>query len=148
VNALVRDLNGTPWRWITLSEKFDVRCLVDAIDYPWLIENNWNISYGSRTKWQYYAKRNVGRDRATVRMHRVIMMRAEPLPEAEAAKLVVDHINGVTLDNRRANLRWCTPEENRRNVRDRSQIMSVEFIAARLVGKLAPDLPRLEEIPF
>lgn len=144
MNALVRDLTGTPWQRIILSEKHDVWCLVDAIDYGWLVENNWNVSWGGRTRWQLYAKRNIGPARATVRMHREIMMRAEPRPIEEAAALHVDHINGQTLDNRRANLRWATQLENRANHRPRERIPSLELIVMSLMHRT----PAPEPVPF
>lgn len=134
----MRDLTGTPWQSIILSEKHQVWCLVDAIDYGWLTEKNWNISWGSRTRWQLYAKRNIGVARATVRMHREIMMRAEPLPAIEADALFVDHINGQTLDNRRANLRWATRAENAANTRRREDIPSLELIVLQLLHQARP----------
>ena len=144
MNAIVRDLRplliGTPWRIVTLSEKNDVWCLVDAVDYTWLSEVNWNVSFGSRTRWQLYAKRNIGRDRATVRMHREILLCADPRPSEEVATLHGDHINGQTLDNRRANLRWLTPEENRANTHARETIPSLELIVMRLLHQARPAL--------
>jgi hypothetical protein len=68
----------TPWRRITLSARDNVWTLVDAADFDWLSCFTWNVSWGSRTPWQFYAKRNVGRDRATLRMHREIMIHCRP----------------------------------------------------------------------
>jgi hypothetical protein len=51
-----------------------------------------------------------------VKLHRVIM-------GAKPGELV-DHINGDTLDNRRCNLRICTPSENLRNRRKRKAATS------------------------
>lgn len=138
------DLTPTPCRTITLSDKHGVWCLVDDIDYGWLTERTWNISWGSRTRWQLYAKRNIGPKRDTVRMHREIMMRAEPLPADIAAGLFVDHINGQTLDNRRCNLRWVTEAENRANKRPREKIPSLELIVMRIIGRQ----PVADAIPF
>ncbi|KQW22134.1 hypothetical protein ASC80_01685 [Afipia sp. Root123D2] len=147
MNARVVDLAGTPYCAITLSVRDGIWCLVDAIDYPWLAANTWNVSYGSRTRWQLYAKRNIGRDRATVRMHREIMMRAEPLSIEEAATLHVDHINGQTLDNRRVNLRWATRSENARNTRPRERIPSLDMIVGRLLAGHS-HAPMMADVPF
>lgn len=69
--------------------------LVDDADYDWL------SSLGS---WHFdrYAKR-VTRKEGVVYMHRLIV---------RATKGHIDHINGDKLDNRRSNLRVCTPQQN------------------------------------
>lgn len=79
--------------------------LVDETDYAWL----------SAWKWQatsdLYARRSFrlgGRVRQ-VMMHRAIMRALNGQK--------VDHVNGDTLDNRRANLRLATVSQNRQNSR-------------------------------
>lgn len=57
-------------------------------------------------------------------MHRLIL--------GDAAKgLVVDHINGDGLDNRRANLRLCTQGENARNVSARPGTSKFKGVSRR-----------------
>ncbi|MGY4288859.1 hypothetical protein ACVWXO_008079 [Bradyrhizobium sp. LM2.7] len=141
------DLSATPWRRIWLSERDPIWTLVDAVDYEWLSANIWNVSWGSRTPWQKYGKRNVGRSRATLRMHREIMILAELQPEAFVASHHVDHRNGQTLDNRRANLRWFTNQQNSANRTLRVRIPSLDEIVRSLLASL-PAQPSLEEIPF
>jgi hypothetical protein len=142
------DLSHTPWRRIELSERDGIWCLVDAEDYGWLVEKNWNVSWGSRTRWQLYAKRNVGVARATVRMHREIMIKAEPRDDDIVAALHVDHVNGCTLDNRRKNLRWATPAENRANTRAAGERVSIELILYRLLHQHQTQIQSLQEMPF
>ena|SRR5947209_3477164 len=120
------DLLVTPWRRIMLSERLDVWCLVDAVHYDWLSTFNWNIWHDGRSDWRLYAKRNIGTARDTVRMHREIKLRTDPDGWFEGA--VVDHINGCTLDNRDANLRWATEAENRANSRARGLTPTVEAV--------------------
>lgn len=57
-----------------------------------------------------YARRT--QDRKTIYMHRELMNPPEGME--------VDHINGNGLDNRKANLRVCTKEENQQNSKKRT----------------------------
>ena len=82
--------------------------LVDDEDYEVLCRFRWRAHVASGKWW--YAARNaphVTRSRGLIKMHRVIL---------DAPKgVMVDHINGDTLDNRRCNLRLCTPSQNSQN---------------------------------
>lgn len=133
------DLSGTPWRRLEMQR--GVWCLVDAEDWPWIIERRWNAGWHCRTPWKFYAKRNIGAERSTVYLHREILTRLEP---ARAADHWGDHANGQSLDNRRCNLRWLTPTENRRHQIKRHQVPSLDHLVAQLLAHVA--MPG--EVPF
>ncbi len=81
--------------------------LVDDADYAELSRHKWFADESGRT---FYALRMVRKSKGKqgkVRMHRVIT-------GAEIGQ-EVDHINMNGLDNRRENLRLCSPAENRYN---------------------------------
>jgi hypothetical protein len=72
---------------------------VDAADYEWLSRYKWCLTSGK------YAAR-YDKDKRIL-MHREIM---QTPPDK-----IVDHANGNGMDNTRANLRNCSPQENSRN---------------------------------
>ena len=74
---------------------------VDDEDYAEISKHNW---YATKNH-HWYAGRWGPQGR--IYMHRVIIM-AKPGQQ-------VDHINGNTLDNRRANLRMCNNSQNQQN---------------------------------
>jgi len=77
--------------------------LVDAEDLPELEKYRWHIANG-------YAKRCLKREDGkskSMPMHRQIMK--PPLG------MFVDHIDGNRLNNTKANLRICTPQQNAKN---------------------------------
>ena len=80
---------------------------IDPEDYECVNQFKWFADW-SQGMHSFYAKGRIG-DATTnpIRMHRFIMN----APEDKE----VDHINGDTLDNRKANLRLCTQAENNRN---------------------------------
>lgn len=141
------DLSQSPWRRIMLSERDEVYALVDAEDYGWLSENTWNVSWGTSCPWKKYAKRNVGPERATVRMHREVLIVSDPRSEQFISKHHGDHVNGHGLDNRRANLRWATPKQNRANIIGRDNIPSLEAIVLELMQAYAAG-QAMQELPF
>ena len=75
---------------------------VDDEDFGSLSRHRWFVQQGR--KHIYVARRKAGK---TILLHRVIMQPPHGM--------IVDHINGNGLDNRRANLRVCTHSLNNHN---------------------------------
>lgn len=88
-------------RYISLTR--GLYAIVDAEDYGWLSRYKWHAS--SRDAPYAYCTVN-GKN---IAMHRMIMRPPKGM--------VVDHINGNGLDNRRCNLRVCRQDQNMRNSR-------------------------------
>ena len=108
-------------RYIPLTR--GLHAIVDAEDYKALSRHKWSVQ-PSRTGATCYAKRTCrGR---LVLMHREIM---------KAPKgMFVDHINGNGLDNRRCNLRLCTPRQNACN-KNKQRNARHRFVGVRPCGK-------------
>ena len=106
--------------YLTLTRGLHV--LVDAHDYEWLSDYKWHATHPS-TSGTIYACRRDGR--RTVLMHRQIMNPPKGM--------VVDHINGNGLDDRRCNLRICSHRDNIRHGRKRIDGQS-RFIGVCPVG--------------
>jgi len=89
--------------------------IVDDEDYEWLNQWKWSFYHNRNKRPDYcYAKRNsasVNGKQSTVLMHREILG-LEP-----GDGIQCDHINHNGLDNRQANLRTCTRNQNARNRR-------------------------------
>lgn len=77
--------------------------LIDPEDYDLVWNYDW---HQNNAGYAVSSVRQNGR-RVYVRMHRLIMNPPDDL--------LVDHINGNTIDNRRSNLRICNTSENVKN---------------------------------
>ena len=88
-----------------------VYALVDDEDYEELSQYKWYFHKGKNDNRADYTKRYQHKNnKATIiSMHRAIMKPPKGM--------VVDHINGNGLDNRKKNLRVCTNAENCRNAK-------------------------------
>ncbi len=106
-------------RTIPLSQ--GLVALVDDEDFERVSLLKW---HAERTKrGQVYAQNTTVKNRyiTQVRLHRFIM------GCCEGDGMVVDHINGNGLDNRRSNLRVCTQSQNMKNQAKRRTKTSSQF---------------------
>jgi hypothetical protein len=93
--------------------------LVDWEDYDWL--QRWSWACNKQGGWHcpnYYARRTASRNEEAAHgtpfyLHAEVMRRHSVPPSPRHT--IVDHCNGNTFDDRRENLRWVTPIENRAN---------------------------------
>lgn len=84
----------------------DTFTIVDECDFESLSKMNWRMhkrGYPRLATW-------VNKKTKHVTLHRFILGVTDPT-------ILVDHINGNTLDNRRSNLRTCTRKQNNQNRR-------------------------------
>jgi hypothetical protein len=88
------------------SKNLGLVALVDDEDCTWLRQWNWSAVSPQRLNGGYAMRRD-NQSGKTILMHRLIL----DAPEG----IEVDHINGNGLDNRRANLRRVTVQQNRQN---------------------------------
>ena len=90
------------------------KTIIDADDKDLILKYRWNANWSKDTK-TFYALRTRRSDDPpglSTQLSRLIM-NAPP-------RLLVDHINHDTLDNRKTNLRLCTRAKNNRNRRQRN----------------------------
>lgn len=92
---------------------------VDDDDYGPLSRRRW---YVSESKGHISVRSTTRSARTSLKMHRVITQ-APP-------GIVVDHIDGNSLNNCRANLRLCSQRENARNNRGRGGICAFKGVYA------------------
>jgi hypothetical protein len=94
------------WNCVSLLLASNRSTLIDIDDYEWASQFSWCAPPAGRRKNLHYVIRS-RTGASPTSMHRSLM---------NAVKgEIVDHRNGNTLDNRRANLRKCTKSENKRN---------------------------------
>ncbi len=80
-------------------------CLVDTKDLKIIKKHTWCASNNKYKHVRTFIKTN--KEFKPIYLHRLLLM-----PDR---KMVCDHINHNPLDNRRSNLRICTPSQNHQN---------------------------------
>lgn len=77
--------------------------IIDAEDFPLVKQYQWHISVNG------YPRAKVPNKRQTILLHALLIGPTN-------RRLVVDHIDGDRANNRRSNLRICTPSGNAKNL--------------------------------
>ena len=90
--------------------------LYDKEDEDLIKSHTWHISQGSKSnKNRYSVKTNIPYLDSETKCKRYQRRYLSRLIMGEPKGMLVDHINGDTMDNRRSNLRVCSKDENGRN---------------------------------
>ena len=95
----IYDLSGEYGIGITTNNP-EIKFIFDLEDYDKIKDYAWGIN--NKTG---YLQAKISNSTSKVYIHRVIM---EPIPDG----MIIDHINGNRLDNRKSNLRYVTPKQN------------------------------------
>ncbi len=110
-------------RYIALTK--GLCAIVDAADYEEVSKYKWSAHIAGANR--YAVRRNKGKRLA---MHRFIMKPPKGM--------IVDHIDGNGLNNRRSNLRLCTAQQNQCNRRPRGRTSRFKGVCYRKqIGKFA-----------
>jgi|SRR6185369_12423163 len=114
---------------IPLTKGFET--VVDDADGDALLQFKWYVMLNPKPRAARHVREN-GKSRH-VFLHRWLL--------GEPAGLVVDHINGDTLDNRRENLRAVSNRDNIRNMRNsprqqRGLFKGVVSLGSRFYGRI------------
>ena len=105
-------LEGEEWKPVVGYEKYYVssygRVISDKRKTPYLMALDKRLERGK----EYTSVCLHGGKRVRARVHRLVAMAFLPNPNNYNE---IDHVNNIGTDNRVANLRWCTHQENMRN---------------------------------
>lgn len=80
--------------------------IIDDDDYEKISRYSWSIYGAGKPYFAAYSHVENGKNIKII-LHRIIL--------GKSNGMIIDHINGNTLDNRKCNLRFCTKTENSRN---------------------------------
>jgi hypothetical protein len=130
------------WKTITIGARTQYVVKVSAVDYDFLIQWRWTYAVSHKHGGLVYARRSIrsGGANVTILMHRVVIERMGLVRPSD--RHFVDHENGDSLDNRRANdqglqqLQWLTTAEN--NAKKRG-VRAVPIVPRR--GGPLPEIP-------
>ena len=107
------ETKGTPLVLIPLGGKYGKDqhgarryALIDLVDYPLVKDRVWR-AHRARPDQQFHAESG----HCNERLHRLLL----GLGTRDGRSLQADHKNLLPLDNRRANIRLATPQENKQN---------------------------------
>lgn len=104
--------------------------MIDEEDIAELEKYNWHQLSPTR---KYAARREIGNNHIAILMHRQIMN--------APSGMVIDHINGNSLDNRKSNLRICTHRQNQQNryTHRAGRLVGATFKKGKWIAKITYD---------